>query len=187
MTIDPRKDSGEMPAVDTPARNISLEILLKLEKLANDNLETRSTLKEVLIATSELKTSHGDHRKSLDTLAATVLEMKGEVADVRKIAERADANATGAHRKISETQSGLTMTLEGVKAGQNGLAAKTFDIAKETTAQTATLARQSAQIDVATSLLENAKKHLPALLAAATIAGTLLGKFLDALISTVHR
>lgn len=184
--IDPRRDSSdEHHAVLDTASDMN-RILVELRRMHEGIDEVRAGTKSLAVQVSELTTAHGTHRGSLERLTDELHLVKTEVAKVRVIAERADEAAVGAHRKISDTQHGLTMTLEGVQAGQNGLASKTAAVAAETFAQTTMLAAQAQQLTLATTLLERAKRNLPALLALATIAGTILGKLLEAVLAVIH-
>lgn len=158
MPIDPRRDSGETPAVASTDN----DMMAMLRSIAADGHETRAALKDLSIGVAGLKGSHEDLRKSQADLGSKFLEVKAEIADVRAIATTANNTALEAKRGVSTTQHELTGTLAAVAANQSLVAdkaeiveKKTDSIASETKSQTASLTKlaevngvQSAQLQV---------------------------------------
>jgi methyl-accepting chemotaxis protein len=149
---------------------------------------------------ASLRGSHDRHGKTLQELGSQVLALKSEIASVRVIAERADVGQSGAHRKISETQSELTGTLAAVQLSQNQVAGKaekvaaqTDTLASETTKQSTTLAKietASASLQVTSDKTEKAvekiTRNMPLINATAIAVATSVGYAVNAYFSVHH-
>jgi chromosome segregation ATPase len=198
MPNDNRQDSGPPPGSSS-----NIEVLAAIARVDNRVHEVSNNQKDLNIKVSNLTGKIDAQRQAHDQLTSSLSEVKSEIKDVKIIAEQARkeaqearGDALEAKKRVSDTQQGFNATLAAVHTSQNMVAAKaeevdkkTTAIATETTAQTATLTQVVRTNAVQTEMIKNAQSKLAQWVILAGIAGTVLGKFIDALmvaISSVH-